>query len=306
VAEGEIVIDDASQAAGGYLVAGGEVEVAPGYVTAEGAEYGTSWRMRVLEIRRQLTDGRRTLSVSLGGPWSLPQVRARQAHDWLTDSTTAGDGWRRAIGRIGGWLPDASAGSTGLAGDHNAELHVRPGQSWAALAGQLIGFEQDLQILDGATVHAVAFAAGDVSAITYGDGHPLTELTLIEGPPPNNSSRFTGFDRYADAHDLYAIEQFGPWIKHESHPEPADNATVTAYAESHLARARIGQPLAIATLPWDPAREAGDAITIAATALGNEEFEARVAEIRLMFDRSPSGSRTGKPRYDATLTLTRK
>ncbi len=293
---------DAAITAANYprLFPGAEILIQPGYQSGSGAafEYGAALRFTV---DRLVTDSTGRVIAHCSGPWeTAARWRAPQAWQTPSGALSRSSIFSRIASRAG--LPASISSSSSDFTSTTPAFAINATESGREALQRLLAVITDHVRPDtngGFTI--VNPLTTDTPTATYGGSgnHPITEITLLDAPPPANWARLSGPDRYADSATYESIYQHGPRLHHQRNLDATTNAKATSGAAAVLRRATLDEPAVILIAPFHCGQELFDLITVNSSLLPPpSSLNLRVIALRLDYARGPL-----RPHHEITLEL---
>lgn len=154
-------------------------------------------------------------------------------------------------------------------------------------------------ILTPAQVAALWLAISPaVSSFGANGGHQLTELAVIDQPPPANWIRIQGNARYSERSTAASVAQHGPRLTVERNLDADTNTKSDTYTTNALRRSTWNDPIGALTAPHHAGLELFDLIAVTDPTLGQSAQVYRILGLGLDFERGRAGST-----YNSVLTL---
>ena len=283
-------------AAPAALVPGGELLVAPGYVTANGAESSGGPRFWITRLRRLRRGGTSTVELEAVDGWGLLRAwTAPRQLVWAAGDDSAFLVLAQIAQRagLGASLSGGSAEATAL----KPAFTVRAGERGSAAIARLVDALPDVLVVGGLTAVLTEPQAGDPAVYSYGTDHALLGLEIAEGATPAGWARVFGDGLFAEAVDVERLRAgAGAVIALD------DNLDVQARADARAATLLRQSELSVRRgeliVRPNAGQEVADVIDVSDPSLGASAVRYRVAALRLRFARAGP-----RPRYEMTLSL---
>jgi len=280
------------------LAPGGELRLAPGYVTSEGVEVSDGIRCSITSVRRKRSSGSATVEVEAVDGWGLLRAwTAPRQLAWASGERSAFLVLSDLVARAG--LHAFGPGS-GEATALEPTFTVRPGERGDTAVRRLLGTLPDLARMRGIDLVLFDAASDDEPDASYGaDGEaPLLSVAIEDGGQRTGWARVFGGGVFAEVIEEGALAS-GGGVAIAVDDNLASQPRADARAETLLRRAALETSRGAITVPVHPGHEPGDVVAITDATLGLDAARFRVSEVRLRFDRAAR-----HPRYEQTLSLT--
>ena len=275
---------------------GGELLVAPGYVTTDGAEGSAGPRFWITRLRRRRRGGTSTVELEAVDGWGLLRAwTASRQLVWAAGEDSAFLVLRRITQQAG--LSTSFSGGSAEATALEPAFTVRAGERGSAAIDRLVDALPDVLLVAGLTAVLTEPEADDPALYSYGTDHALIGLEVAEGATPAGWARVFGDGIFAEAVDVGRLRAgAGAVIALD------DNLNVQARADARATTLLRQSELSVrrGELIVQPhvGQEVADVIDVSDPSLGASAVRYRVAALRLRFARGGA-----RPRYELTLSL---
>ena len=280
------------------LAAGGELRLAPGYVTSAGVEVSEGPRCWITSVRRKRSSGAATVEVEAVDGWGLLRAwTAPRQLAWPAGERSAFLVLSDLVARAG--LHAFGPGS-GEATALEPAFTVRPGERGDTAVRRLLATLPDLARMRGIDLVLFDAASDDEPDASYGAASepPLLAASIEDGGQRTGWARVFGDGVFAEAVEESALASDGG-VAIAVDDSLASQPRADARAATLLRRAALETSRGAITVPVHPGHEPGDVVAITDATLGLDAARFRVSEVRLRFDRAAR-----HPRYEQTLSLT--
>lgn len=278
------------------LAAGGELRVAPGYVTTAGVETSAGPTFWIASVARRRVRGVATVEVEAVDGWGvLAAWVAPRQFVWAAGATSVFDILVALLQRAGlrlGLTPGSNESTL-----HKPAFTVRAGESAATAVRRLLATVPDvLRGMDGSAPDAFEPLPGDATDYVYGTTHAIEAVSAEEGRQAAGWSRVFGSGVFAESVDLAALRA-GAGTALVVDDALAAQARANARATTVLRRQALAVPRGELVSPPNVGHEVWDVVEVTDATLGLSAAKYRVGSWRLRF------ARAGRPLYEQTLQL---
>ncbi|MFQ5934334.1 MAG: hypothetical protein ACE5KI_06800, partial [Dehalococcoidia bacterium] len=183
------------------LQKGSEVQVSPGYRTANGAEAssGPTYWIEGWEFRR--AEGRSTMVLFAKDWWGLlEEWRARRQFAWQAGEKNVSDLLAAVLARAG-FDFSLGAGASGTMTSHYPSFTIHPGETAAAAVRRLLAMVPDVLVYIPSACTSLNPLASDPSGYSYGTDHAILEARYADSSPNFNRVQVFGASVFSESYD---------------------------------------------------------------------------------------------------------
>ena len=283
------------------LFVGCTAELALGYTTTAGIEYGATWNFTVQRIKHTIERATRRVTLSCDGPWeAIARWRAPQAWETAAGIQTRAAVATAIVGKSGYQVTSTAPSAEWTSG--LPAFAFGPNQSGAAAFENLLNILQDHVRTEEQLFRVRDCPPSEGSVYTFGGAgqHFLPVCSRTTAEQPHNWTRAASSSRYSEAFDFPSIYAAGNRLKVQRNLDLGTDAKAIAASSAIARRSVIATALASITVPTNVGIELFDVITVNYALLGLTAALYRVIGISLDYHR---GDRPGAARYDQTIEL---
>ncbi|MEZ4553761.1 MAG: hypothetical protein R3B59_07615 [Dehalococcoidia bacterium] len=282
-------------AAAPALAPGGELRVAPGFVTSAGVETSEGMRFWITSVARRRARGAATVEVEAVDGWGVlaAWIAPRQLV-WAAGAATVHDIVTLMLRRAGLRLSVSPGSNESTA--HQPAFTVRAGESAATAVRRLLEVVPDVLRMRGSTPVLFEPLASESSGYACGTTHAVEALSAEEGRQAAGWARVFGAGVFAESVDVAALHA-GAGAALVVDDALAAQARADVRATTVLRRQALAVPRGELVSPPNVGAEVWDVIDVTDATLGLSGAKYRVAGWRLRF------SRAARPVYEQTLQL---
>lgn len=266
------------------LKIGGELRVAPGYVTTAGPEASDGPYYWIDGIERRSGGGEATLVITARNAWGLLDAwRARRTYTWAPGQTNVFGILQYVFSRAG--LEFVSAGASSDASSLAPAFTIHPGESALAAVRRLLAMVPDVTFVRGEFAFLKEPLASEASAFAYGTTHPIRsgryrDVVVANRVQVHGRSVFgerfnwpaveTATDRLAEVHDTNLLTQ----------------TALEDRADAVLRHAAINATSGEITVPTNCGQELYDVVEVTDAGAGLAAAKRRVVGIDMTYRRA--------------------
>jgi hypothetical protein len=269
---------------------GCQLEISPGYVTAEGNETSPGQAFS-LETYEYISSGGGASLILYGmdGGNFIKGWEARYQFRW---NKTADEANVRqlleAVGARAGLRLEAVSQSEAI-GSFYPDFTVLAGSGGESVIGRLLSFVPDALFIEGNKALIVNPQSSDAPVYSYGQGHPVTEGKYRSGAWKRNRVQVEGSDSGGGqiVVDVFSWEQVSGLYDRIERVEDRNIATAEEAGqrgEARLREAAIGSGGGVIRVPVNCGQQLYDVIDITDSRAGLEAARKRVLGITLIYE----------------------
>jgi hypothetical protein len=273
------------------LDTGCQLEVSPGYVTAEGNEVSSGLAFRLESYEHVTAGGKASLVLYAWDAWTwLNEWRARHQWRWNkeSDEMSVKGILEFILARAGIKLEVKSQSS--VITSYYPDFVIHPNTRGEVIIKRLFSFVPDVLLIEGNKAYLVNPQSSDSSVYAYGSAHPIFDGKYQKGAQELNRVQVEGYDSadgkpiIVDSFGWNEIDKVGDRLSQVEDRNIDTVAEAEQRGEAHLRQAEIKSVSGAIGIPPNCGQELYDVIDITDSQAGLSAQKKRVLGLTLVYE----------------------
>ncbi|OGO52123.1 MAG: hypothetical protein A2148_12495 [Chloroflexi bacterium RBG_16_68_14] len=273
---------------GGYSVIthGAQLEVSPGYRTANGNEKSSGLKFWIDRIEHTSEGGKATLVLHASDAWALVERwRARRQHHWAAGDDSVSQIMRFVFGRAAIELQNVGVSSTAIS--HRPRFTIHPGEDGVQAVRRLLAMLPDTARIAGELAYLSEPKTADASVYTYGTGHAIFRARHASQGLAANRAQVFGSGVLSERFDWPDIQDQFDRLRQVFDLNMTTATKADQRAQDTLRQEGLELILGELLTPANCGQELGDVIAVTDPNVGLSAQKYRVVGLDLSYARGP-------------------